>query len=161
MNKIQPCLWFDRHAQAAAAFYVSIFRNSKITATTHYPASAAKASGQPKGSVMTVEFELDGQPFMALNGGPAFKFTEAISLTVLCKDQKEVDAFWKKLSKGGEESVCGWLKDKFGLSWQIVPTVLPKMLTTKDPKKVERVMAAVMGMKKLDVAKLERAFAGD
>jgi predicted 3-demethylubiquinone-9 3-methyltransferase (glyoxalase superfamily) len=159
MNTIQPCLWFDHQAEEAASFYVSIFRNSKITAVSRYGEAGAQASGRPKGSVMTVAFELDGQPFVALNGGPIFKFTEAISLMVNCRDQKEVDAFWEKLSKGGEEGPCGWLKDKFGLSWQVVPTALPKMLQDKDPEKTERVMAAMLQMKKIDVAGLKRAYA--
>jgi predicted 3-demethylubiquinone-9 3-methyltransferase (glyoxalase superfamily) len=160
MHRLQPCLWFDGQAEEAANHYVSIFGNSKITRVSRYGESGAKVSGRPKGSVMTVDFELDGQPVMALNGGPEFKFSEAISLVVNCKDQKEVDAFWTKLSKGGEESVCGWLKDKFGLSWQVVPTVLPEMLQDKDPKKAERVMAAMLKMKKIDIAALNKAYEG-
>jgi predicted 3-demethylubiquinone-9 3-methyltransferase (glyoxalase superfamily) len=160
MDKIYPCLWFDDQAEAAAKFYTSIFKNSKVTTVTHYGESGAKASGRPKGSVMTVSFELDGKPYMALNGGPAFKFTEAISLVVNCKDQKEIDEMWKKLSAGGEEGPCGWLKDKFGLSWQVVPDVMDEMMKDKDPVRAERVMAAVMKMKKLDLAGLKHAYEG-
>jgi predicted 3-demethylubiquinone-9 3-methyltransferase (glyoxalase superfamily) len=158
MNKIQPCLWFDSQAEEAAAFYVSIFKNSKITDVARYGEAGAKASGRPKGSAMTVAFELEGQSFVGLNGGPMFKFTEAVSFMVDCKDQKEVDEFWAKLSKGGEEGPCGWLKDKYGLSWQIVPKALPEMLKDKDPKKAERVMSAMLQMKKIDVAALKRAY---
>jgi predicted 3-demethylubiquinone-9 3-methyltransferase (glyoxalase superfamily) len=157
MDRIHPCLWFDDQAEEAAAFYVSVFENSKVKAVTRYGDSGSKASGRPKGSVMTVDFELDGHPFLALNGGPTFRFTEAISLVVTCKDQDEVDAYWEKLSKGGEQGPCGWLKDRYGLSWQIVPKVLPDLMRTKDPAKAERVMAAVMGMTKLDVEALETA----
>ena len=157
MPKIYPCLWFDSQAEEAAAFYTSVFPNSKVVRVSRYGESGAQASGRPKGSVMTVEFLLDGQPFVALNGGPIFKFTEAISLTVDCKDQKEVDEYWAKLSKGGEEVACGWLKDRFGLSWQIVPTALPRLLHDRDPARAERAMAAMLGMKKIDVAVLERA----
>jgi predicted 3-demethylubiquinone-9 3-methyltransferase (glyoxalase superfamily) len=157
MTRITPCLWFDGRAEEAVAFYVGIFRNSKVGTVDRYGAAAAKASGQPKGSVMTVAFELDGQPFLALNGGPIFKFTEALSLIVNCKDQKEVDEYWSKLSAGGEEGPCGWLKDKYGLSWQITPEALPRLLHDKDPKRAERVMAAMLQMKKIDVATLERA----
>lgn len=160
MKRIQPCLWFDGQAKQAAEHYASIFPRSKVKAITKYGDAAAKASGRKKGSVLTVEFELDGQSFLALNGGPAFRFTEAISLGVMCKDQKEVDYYWRKLSKGGEESVCGWLKDRYGLSWQVVPKVFPEMLQDPDPKKRERVMAAMLKMRKLDVAKLKRAYAG-
>jgi predicted 3-demethylubiquinone-9 3-methyltransferase (glyoxalase superfamily) len=158
MQRIQPCLWFDGQAEEAASFYVSIFKSSKILHVARYGEAAAQASGRPKGSVMTVEFELDGQRILALNGGPEFKFSEAISLIVNCKDQKEVDEYWAKLSAGGEESVCGWLKDKFGLSWQITPTVLPEMLHDKDPKKAERVMIAMLQMKKIDIATLKKAY---
>ncbi len=157
MSTIYPCLWFDHEAEEAANHYVGIFPNSKVKTVTRYGDAAAQASGRPKGSVMTAEFELDGQRFLALNGGPAFKFSEAISMVVSCKDQKEIDHYWSKLSAGGEESVCGWLKDKYGLSWQVVPSALSDMLEDKDPKKVERVMAALMRMKKLDVDGLKRA----
>jgi len=160
MHRINPCLWFDSQAEEAAKFYVSIFRNSRIGKIARYGDSGADASGQPKGSVMTVSFELDGQEFLALNGGPHFKFSEAISLVVNCETQKEVDDFWEKLSKGGQTQQCGWLKDKYGLSWQIVPTVLPELVTHKDPAKSERVMAALMKMTKLDIEQLKQAAEG-
>ena len=158
MQKITPCLWFDNQAEEAAKFYVSIFKNSKVGSVARYGEEGAKVSGRPKGTVMTVTFQLDGQEFMALNGGPMFKFTEAISLIVNCKTQQEVDELWEKLSKGGEEGPCGWLKDKYGLSWQIVPTVLGEMMQDKDPEKSERVMKAMLQMKKLDIKSLEQAY---
>ena len=139
---------------------MSIFKQSRIGAITRYDDEGSKAAGRPKGSVMTVEFELDGQKFTALNGGPHFKFTEAISLVVNCDDQKEVDHFWGKLSAGGQEVQCGWLKDRFGLSWQVVPTALLEMLQDKDPEKSKRTMAAMLKMKKLDVDALKRAYDG-
>ena len=148
MQKITTFLWYDDKAEEAANFYVSVFKNSKISGITRYGESGSKAAGRPKGSVMTVEFQLDGQDFTALNGGPAFKFTEAISLVVYCDTQEEVDSYWEKLLEGGVESQCGWLKDKYGLSWQVTPAVLPKMLLDKDPDKAERVMAAMLEMKK-------------
>ncbi len=154
MQKISPCLWFDTQAAQAAKFYTSIFRNSNILNTTYY----GEAGPRPKSMVLTVDFELDGQRFIALNGGPEFKFSEAISLTVNCKSQEEVDAFWEDLSEGGEEGVCGWLKDKFGVSWQIVPTVLQEMLSDPDAEKTQRVMEAVMKMKKLNIEELKRAY---
>src|SRR2546427_9884141 len=161
MQKIAPFLWFDNHAEDAVKFYVSIFKNSKIGSITRYEEEAAKASGRPKGSVMTVAFELAGQEFVALNGGPRFKFTEAISFVVNCETQEEIDHFWEKLTAdGGQESMCGWLKDKFGLSWQIVPTDLPKLMQSGDAKKSERVMQAILQMKKLDIAKLKEAYEG-
>ena len=160
MQKISPCLWFDDQAEEAAKFYTSLFKNSKIKAITHYGDAGAAVSGRPKGSVMTVSFELNGQQFTALNGGPIFKFTEAVSLEVSCKTQKEVDYFWEKLSKGGKKSQCGWLKDKYGLSWQIVPEVLYKMFLDKDPKKTERVMQAMLHMTKLDLQALKNAYQG-
>src|SRR5438034_7121803 len=135
MQKISPFLWFDHQAEDAVNFYVSIFKNSKIGSVTRYAEEAAKASGRPKGSVMTVAFELNGQEFVALNGGPIFKFTEAISFVVNCETQAEVDHFWEKLSGGGQEVQCGWLKDRFGVSWQVVPTVLGEMLQDKDREK--------------------------
>jgi predicted 3-demethylubiquinone-9 3-methyltransferase (glyoxalase superfamily) len=159
-QKITPFLWFDSQAEEAANFYVSIFKQSRIGAITRYDDEGSKAAGRPKGSVMTVEFELDGQKFTALNGGPHFKFTEAISLVVNCDDQKEVDHFWGKLSAGGQEVQCGWLKDRFGLSWQVVPTALLEMLQDKDPEKSKRTMAAMLKMKKLDVDALKRAYDG-
>jgi len=160
MKQIMPCLWFENQAEEAARFYTSLFKNSKITGITHYPPSASAASGRPAGSVMTVNFELNGQEFMGLNGGPEFKFTEAISLTVRCKNQEEIDEFWDNLSRGGTPSVCGWLKDKYGLSWQIGPASMDKMIQDKDPEKSERVMAALMKMKKLGLKALEDAYEG-
>ena len=160
MQKITPCLWFDDKAEEAAKFYVSIFKNSKLGKIARYGEAGAEVSGRPKGSVMTVTFQLDGQEFMGLNGGPQFKFTEAISLVVNCKTQQEVDEMWEKLSAGGEKGVCGWLKDKYGLSWQLVPTVVEKMFQDKDVKKSERVMKALLHMKKLDIKKLKQAYEG-
>ncbi len=159
-QRISVCLWFDDQAEEAVKFYVSIFENSRIGHVARYDDEGAKASGRPRGSVMTVDFELDGQALVALNGGPLFKFTEAISLVVNCETQEEVDAYWKKLSAGGQEVQCGWLKDRFGLSWQIVPTVLPEMLRDKDPEKSRRAMAAMLKMKKIDIAALKKAYAG-
>ncbi len=158
MQKFTPCLWFDDKAEEAVKFYASIFTNSKIKSITRYSEDAAKVSGRPKGSVLTVAFQLAGQEFLALNGGPIFKFTEAVSFIVNCETQEEVDRFWEKLSAGGEEGHCGWLKDKYGLSWQIVPTVLPEMLQDKDSKKSERVMSALLQMKKLDIKTLKQAY---
>ena len=155
MTKITPFLWFDTQAEEAATFYVSIFKNSKIVNITRY----GEAGPGPEGSVMTVDFELDGQPFIALNGGPQFKFNEAISFSVDCKTQSEVDEFWKKLSEGGEEGPCGWLKDKYGLSWQVNPTILGEMLNDSDPEKSKRVMGAMLKMKKIDIAALKKAYA--
>jgi len=157
MQRITPFLWFDTQAEEAVNFYVSIFKNSRIGSIAHYEEEAAKASGRPKGSVMTVAFELDGQEFIALNGGPLFKFTEAISLVVNCETQEEVDHFWKRLTAGGQEVQCGWLKDRFGVSWQIVPTVLGEMLQDKDPGKSRRVMAAMLKMKKINIDALKKA----
>src|SRR5437660_12484374 len=158
MQKITPFLWFDDKAEEAATFYTSVFKNSKIGKIARYDESGEKASGRPKGSVMTVEFELEGQEFVALNGGPMFKFTEAISFVVNCETQEEVDYFWTKLSVGGEESRCGWLKDKFGLSWQVVPTVLIEMLADKDAAKAKRVMHAMLQMDKIDIPTLKKAY---
>ncbi len=159
MQKITTFLWFDSQAEQAAKFYVSIFKNSKIVQITYYPQSATTASGQPADTVMTVNFELDGQLFTALNGGPHFKFSEAISLVVNCDTQEEIDRFWAKLIEGGgTEDQCGWLKDKFGLSWQIVPASLSEML--EKPDSAERVMAAVLKMRKLDMATLKKAQEG-
>jgi len=154
MQKITPCLWFDDQAEEAARFYVSVFKNSKVGEISRYGEGAPK----PKGSVLTVRFQLDGQDFLALNGGPVFKFTEAISLTVNCETQEEVDRMWEALSAGGQQVQCGWLKDKYGLSWQVVPTVLGKMITDPDPARSNRVMQALMQMKKLDIKKLEEAY---
>ena len=158
MQKIRPCLWFDSQAEEAVKFYTSIFKNSKVLKTARYGEAGAKVSGQPKGTVMTITFQIEGQEFMALNGGPIFKFSEAISLIVDCKTQKEVDELWEKLSEGGEKGVCGWLKDKYGLSWQIVPTVVGEMLQDKDARKAERVMEAILKMTKLDIAALKQAY---
>jgi predicted 3-demethylubiquinone-9 3-methyltransferase (glyoxalase superfamily) len=162
VKRIAPCLWFNGQAEKAARFYTGIFKNSKIVAISHYPKAGQEIHGRKPGSVLTVAFELDGTPFTALNGGPQFKFNEAVSLQVNCADQKEVDYFWKKLGAGGDPKArqCGWLKDKFGVSWQVVPTALPKMLVDRDPKKAERVFAAIMPMKKLDIAALKKAHAG-
>ena len=160
LQRITPFLWFDDQAEEAARFYVSIFEDSRITSAVRYDDAAAKASGRPKGSVMTVAFELDGQPFTALNGGPHFKFTEAISLVVNRETQEEVDHFWKNLSAGGQEVQCGWLKDRFGVSWQVVPTVLIEMLQDKDPEKSKRVMAAMLKMTKISIEGLKHAYAG-
>ena len=154
MPKVTPFLWFDTEAEQAAKFYVSIFKNSKIVTTARY----GDAGPGPKGSVMTVLFQLDGQSFIALNGGPQFKFTEAISFVVNCETQKEVDDYWAKLSAGGGEGQCGWLKDRYGLWWQITPTVLSKLLADPDPKKSKRVMEAMLQMKKIDIAALQNAY---
>ena len=157
-QKITPFLWFDHQAEAAAKFYTSIFGKSKILKITRYSRSGANASGQPKGSVMTVQFRLAGQDFVALNGGPHFKFTEAISFVVNCRSQAEVDYFWKKLSAGGKEIQCGWLRDKYGVAWQIVPTILGQLLSSKSPAKSEQVMQALIKMVKLDIKKLKQAY---
>ena len=157
-QKITPFLWFDDQAEEAVKFYTSIFEDSKIGDVTRYDDEGANVSGRPKGSVMTVPFELNGQEFVALNGGPLFKFTEAVSFVVNCETQKEVDHFWEKLSAGGEEVQCGWLKDRYGMSWQVVPTILTELLQDKDGEKAKRVMAAMLQMKKLDIAALRRAF---
>jgi predicted 3-demethylubiquinone-9 3-methyltransferase (glyoxalase superfamily) len=158
MQKITPFLWFDDKAEEAANFYVSLFKDSRIGDVARYDEAGSKAAGRPKGSVMIIEFELEGQKFVALNGGPHFKFTEAVSFVVNCETQEEVDKFWEKLSEGGEESQCGWLKDKYGLSWQIVPRVLTEMLKDKDPAKSKRVMEAMLQMKKIDIPTLQRAY---
>jgi predicted 3-demethylubiquinone-9 3-methyltransferase (glyoxalase superfamily) len=154
MQTITPCLWFDTESEEAARFYTSIFPNSKIVDTTYY----GEAGPRPAGTVLTVEFELDGRSFTALNGGPQFKFSEAISFQISCENQDEVDAYWSKLTEGGgEEGPCGWLKDRFGVSWQVVPTALPRLLADPDREKAQRVMAAMLQMRKIDVAELERA----
>jgi len=154
MQKIVPFLWFDGTAEEAVNFYVSVFKNSKVVRTSRY----GDAGPGPKGSVMSCTFQLEGQDFYALNGGPQFKFTPAISLFVNCETQKEVDELWEKLSAGGRKDQCGWLQDKYGLSWQIVPTVLGKLLGDKDPQRANRVMKAMMQMKKLDVKGLQQAY---
>jgi predicted 3-demethylubiquinone-9 3-methyltransferase (glyoxalase superfamily) len=159
MQKITPFLWFDHQAEEAAKFYTSVFENSKVGKIIRYDEAAAKAAGGPVGSVLTIEFEIGGQKFTALNGGPEFKFNEAISFVVNCDTQEEVDYFWEKLSAdGGQESQCGWLKDKFGVSWQIVPTVLIEMLQDKDSEKSERVMKAMLQMQKIDIKTLKEAY---
>lgn len=160
MQKITPFLWFDNNAEEAAKYYISIFKNSKIIDIVHYGESAAEASGRLKGTVMTVTFDLEGQQFMALNGGPVFKFSPAISFLINCETQEELDELWEKLSEGGEKEQCGWLKDKFGVSWQIVPNVLGEMLQDRDAKKSERVMEALLQMKKIDIQGLRKAYAG-
>ena len=162
MQKINPCLWFDDETEEAANFYVSVFKGSKIGDVTRYGKEGYEIHGKEAGTVMTVEFEIEGQKFLALNGGPIFKFNEAISFQVHCETQEEVDYYWKKLSEGGDKKaqVCGWLKDKYGLSWQIVPTILPKMLKDKDTEKSQRVMKAMLQMHKLDVQTLIKAYEG-
>ncbi len=156
MQKIVPCLWFNTQAQDAARFYTSLFKNSKILQTTHY----GEAGPGPKGSVMTVRFTIDGQEFMGLNGGPVVRFNEAVSFVVKCETQKELDTLWQQLSEDGSEVQCGWLKDQFGVSWQVVPAALEKLVDDKTPDKRDRVMKALLPMKKLDIAELERAHAG-
>ena len=160
MQKITPCLWFDSQAEEAAKFYVSIFKDSKIGSVTRYGKEGYEIHGREAGSVLTVDFEIEGQKFVALNGGPIFKFSEAISFQVRCETQKEVDYYWEKLSKGGDEQAqqCGWLKDKYGVSWQITPIVLEKMLQDKDTKKSDRVMKALLQMHKLDITALMQAY---
>jgi predicted 3-demethylubiquinone-9 3-methyltransferase (glyoxalase superfamily) len=158
LQKITPNLWFDNQAEEAADFYVSIFKNSKIGDIARYGEAAAEISGKPKGSVMTITFQIEGQEFTALNGGPQFKFTEAISLLVNCETQQEVDELWEKLSEGGEEGPCGWLKDKYGVSWQVVPRILDEMIRDPDPVKAERVMKAMLQMQKIDITGLQQAY---
>jgi len=153
MPKTTPCLWFDTEGEEAATFYTSVFPNSRITEVSHY----GDAGPRPAGSVMTVSFELDGQPYVALNGGPEFTFSEAISFQVSCDGQDEVDHYWDSLVAGGEEGPCGWLKDKFGLSWQIVPTALLELLSDPDQEKAQRAMAAMIQMKKIDIEGLRQA----
>jgi predicted 3-demethylubiquinone-9 3-methyltransferase (glyoxalase superfamily) len=155
MQKISPFLWFDSNAEEAANFYVSIFKDSKILKIARY----GEAGPGPAGSVMVVNFQIEGQAFIALNGGPLFKFTEAISFVINCQTQEEVDHYWNKLTAGGQESQCGWLKDKYGLSWQVTPTILGELLADKDQKKAQRVMQAMLQMKKIDIAALKRAAA--
>ena len=161
IQKITPCLWFDDQAERAAKFYTEVFKNSRIKKISRYGKEGYEIHHRPEGSVMTVEFELDGQTFTALNGGPIFKLNEAISLQVDCATQEEVDYYWEKLSEGGDEKAqqCGWLKDKYGLSWQIVPRVLVEMLNDPDAKKSQRVMAALLKMKKIEIETLKRAYA--
>ena len=160
IQKITPWLWFDHEAEEAASFYVSVFGNSRILNITHYGEAAASAAGMPKGSVLTVEFELEGQGFAALNGGSAFTISPAISFMVSCETQEEIDRLWEKLTEGGEEVQCGWLTDRFGVSWQIVPAVMIEMMKDKDPERTERAMQAMLTMVKLDIAALKRAYEG-
>ena len=155
MKTITPCLWFDTEGEDAARFYTSVFPNSKITNIAYY----GSAGPRREGTVMTVDFELDGQPYVALNGGPDFRFNEAVSFQILCETQEEVDRYWTTLSDGGEQGPCGWLKDRFGLSWQIIPTALPRLLGDRDREKAQRVMAAMLKMRKIEIDELERAAA--
>jgi predicted 3-demethylubiquinone-9 3-methyltransferase (glyoxalase superfamily)/uncharacterized protein YndB with AHSA1/START domain len=157
---ITPCLWYDDRAEEAANFYCSVFKNSRITQVSRYPDAGQEIHQRPAGSVMVVAFELDGQPFTALNGGPVFKFDEAVSFQIMCETQDEVDFYWNALTAGGQERPCGWLKDKFGLSWQVVPSMIPRMMSDPDATKTARVMNAFLQMKKLDIAAIERAYAG-
>jgi predicted 3-demethylubiquinone-9 3-methyltransferase (glyoxalase superfamily) len=162
VQRITPCLWFDDQAEQAAAFYIGIFNNSKILRVSRYGEAGREVHGRPAGSVMTVLFELEGQPFTALNGGPIFKLNEAVSFQVMCETQKEVDYYWEKLTEGGDPAAqqCGWLKDKFGVSWQVVPRALLEMFDDPKSGKSQRAMQALLGMKKLDIDGLKRAFAG-
>jgi predicted 3-demethylubiquinone-9 3-methyltransferase (glyoxalase superfamily) len=161
MQKITPCLWFDDQAEKAVTFYTSIFANSRIVNISRYGEAGYEVHGKPAGSVMTVAFEINGQPFTALNGGPIFKFNEAVSFQITCETQKEVDYYWDKLSEGGDEKAqqCGWLKDKYGLSWQVVPVILIELLSDPDPERSQRTMAAMLQMKKIDIEELRRAYA--
>jgi predicted 3-demethylubiquinone-9 3-methyltransferase (glyoxalase superfamily) len=160
--KITPCLWFDSEAEDAARFYTGIFPNSKITSISHYGEAGREVHGQPAGKVLTVAFELDGRPFTALNGGPQFKFNEAVSFQIPCRNQEEIDYYWDKLTAGGDARAqqCGWLKDRYGLSWQVFPAAVMDMLQDQDRKKADRVMQAIMEMRKMDLKALERAYAG-
>jgi predicted 3-demethylubiquinone-9 3-methyltransferase (glyoxalase superfamily) len=161
-QRITPCLWFDDQAEQAAEFYTAIFKNSRIVSVTRYGKAGQEVHGKAPGTVMVAAFELDGQAFTALNGGPAFKFNEAISLQIMCQTQQEVDYYWERLSAGGDPKAqqCGWLKDRFGLSWQVVPTALIEMLQDPDPQKSQRTMQAMLQMKKIEIDKLRRAYAG-
>jgi predicted 3-demethylubiquinone-9 3-methyltransferase (glyoxalase superfamily) len=162
IQKITPCLWFDNQAEEAAIFYTSVFKNSKIGRMTRYGKEGFEIHGRPEGSIMTVEFEIEGQVFTALNGGPIFKFNEAVSLQVHCETQKEIDYYWERLSEGGDKDAqqCGWLKDKYGLSWQVVPRVLIEYLGDPDPDKSQRAMKAMLQMKKIDIEKIRQAYEG-
>ena len=159
-QRITPCLWFDTQAEDAANTYVAIFKNSRIVRLSRYGKEGHEVHGREAGSVMTVEFEIEGQRFVALNGGPHFKFNEAVSFQVHCETQEEIDDYWGKLTEGGEEGPCGWLKDRYGVSWQIVPAVLPDMLMDRDPEKSGRVTKAFLQMRKFDIEELERAYEG-
>lgn len=158
LERITPCLWFDSQAEEAAKFYVSVFKKGKLGKIARYGKEGFEVHGRPAGSVMTVEFELDGQRFLALNGGPHFKFSEAISFIVECATQKELDYYWRKLSEGGEEGPCGWLKDRYGLSWQIVPSVMSRMFDDHETPRAQRVMKAMLKMGKLDIKALQKAY---
>jgi predicted 3-demethylubiquinone-9 3-methyltransferase (glyoxalase superfamily) len=162
VQRIAPCLWFDDKAEEAARYYTGIFKNSKIGRISRYGEAGHEVHGRPAGSVMTVEFELEGQPFTALNGGPVFTFNEAVSLQILCDTQQEIDYYWDRLTKGGDEKAqqCGWLKDKYGVSWQVVPAVMSELMTDSDREKADRVMEALLPMKKLNIDELKRAFEG-
>jgi predicted 3-demethylubiquinone-9 3-methyltransferase (glyoxalase superfamily) len=162
IQKITPCLWFDDQAEEAAKFYTAIFNNSKIVSMTRYGEAGHEIHGRPAGTVMTVAFELDGHAFTALNGGPMFKFNEAVSFQVSCETQEELDYYWERLSEGGDREAqqCGWLKDKYGASWQVIPNVLLEMLTNPDSKKSQRVMKSMLRMKKIDIEELKRAYDG-
>ena len=160
-QKINPCLWFDTQGEEAATFYTDVFEGAKVLKKNLYPESATAESGKPAGSVMTVDFKLGDTRFVALNGGPTFKFNEAISFMIICDDQKEVDYFWEKLTDGGEESVCGWLKDKYGMSWQIVPKQFEEMMNGDDPVRVQRMVDEMMTQQRLDIAKLRAAYDGE
>jgi predicted 3-demethylubiquinone-9 3-methyltransferase (glyoxalase superfamily) len=155
-QKITPNLWFDTEAEEAANFYISVFKNSRVVDVTHYTENAPREAGM----VMTVEFELDGQRFVGINGGPEFTFDEAVSFEIHCEDQDEIDYYWERLSEGGQEGPCGWLKDRFGVSWQIVPEAMDRMLTEGTPEQIDRVVQAFMPMHKIDIAALEAAYAG-
>ncbi len=161
MKRFTTCLWFNNQAEAAAKFYTSIFKNSRIGVVARYGAAGAKVSGQRKGSVMTVAFRLDGQDFLGLNGGKYFKFSPAISIVVRCRTQREIDYYWSRLLRGGKPSVCGWLTDKFGVSWQVTPAEMERWMADGNPERANRVMQAVVSMRKLDLARLRRAYAGD
>jgi predicted 3-demethylubiquinone-9 3-methyltransferase (glyoxalase superfamily) len=160
-QKIAPCLWFDSEAEEAAKFYVSIFKDSRICTIARYPNEGQETHGKEAGSVMVVDFELSGQKFVALNGGPQFKFDEAVSFQVNCETQAEVDYFWSKLTENGQEGPCGWLKDKYGLSWQVVPIALLEMMMDPDARKSQRVMKAFLQMKRFDIETLKRAYEGE
>ncbi|HEX2964288.1 MAG TPA: VOC family protein [Syntrophorhabdaceae bacterium] len=162
VQKIVPCLWFDSRAEEAAKFYIGIFKDSRITRILRYTETGRDVHGKPAGSVMVVEFEIEGQTFTALNGGPAFTFSEAVSFQIMCMDQKEVDYYWDRLSEGGDENAqqCGWLKDKYGLSWQVVPRIMIELIGDPDPQKSGRVMEAMLKMKKIDINEVKRAYAG-
>jgi predicted 3-demethylubiquinone-9 3-methyltransferase (glyoxalase superfamily) len=163
MQKVSPCLWFDNNAEDAVQFYVSIFKNANVGNVTRYGKEGYEIHKKKEGTVMTIDFEIEGQKFLALNGGPVFKFNEAISFQIYCDTQEEIDYYWEKLTEGGDKNaqVCGWLKDKFGVSWQVVPHVLIKMLQDKDSNKTERVMKAMLQMHKLDINALTKAYQGE